>query len=478
MRSSKYLKFHFLFPFFFFVIYLFYELITKDVLLADDLGMAYQGLKNPKHFGDFLSSAMAEPNMTSRPISAFFSAIFVFLIKYNPTFYYIPYLFFLISIIIVYFTINNLLKNNLISLLATGVYTTVPLGTSIEFAPIMIKSSLATIFFCLAVICYLRYSKYSFFISSILFLFSFLSYEIFAPAIVIFLFLSKNSLKALYFFCTSVLLILLYKKVIEPSFFENHYKRETLPNILNFGRNLKILIFIIKMFIRDLPNGIYRGVVASQFYSWRDWSILILFNGAIAISLFQIKSFSAYISRKLLLIISLSFLTSFLIFFLSTYTPTIFGYDNRNLGAVRFFFSILFVLAIILILQFAGASIKYYKFTFFTLFLFLSFTNLSIKNAWVYANDFNKDLFNKVAKKLPSNTHLKKIYISYDIDAFLKCDPNFILREQIFYYKWEAPLLNERAGIKKNIETNFHNGEDLSNCYLYLFNENKMLIYE
>ena len=85
-----------LYPILGLLIFLYICIISNNVLLADDLSKLYEGSHNKDNYGSFLGSFMSGTNMTSRPISAFFTGSIIYLLKYNPLYYYLAFIFFLL----------------------------------------------------------------------------------------------------------------------------------------------------------------------------------------------------------------------------------------------------------------------------------------------------------------------------------------------------------------------------------------------
>ncbi len=160
-----------------------------------------------------------------------------------------------------------------------------------------------------------------------------------------------------------------------------------------------------------------------------------------------------------------AFLFSLFIFFFSTYKPTLFGFDNRNLGAVRFFGSLLSVIALLNVFSSFKLKQIWVKTTFSIAILILSISALSIKNSWIYANGFNENLFSELKQKLPSQLQSNRVFIKYNLDVS-KEDHRFILREPIFYNRWESPFLMERSGLK-NVNVLLWDSSVKGNYYLF-----------
>ena len=465
-----------LYPILGLLIFLYICIISNNVLLADDLSKLYEGIHNKDNYGSFLGSFMSGTNMTSRPISAFFTGSIIYLLKYNPLYYYLAFIFFLLSLFWVKALSYQFFKNEYLAIAATFLYATIPIGTSTVFSPIMLNSALATIFFCSSVIIFMKKKKVYIFLSAVLFVFSFLSYEIFAPCILIFLFLSDKPKNIFFHFIISIGLIIFYKKVIEPSVFESFYQRERLQEVLNINRAYSNIILIGKLIFRDLPLTFYKSLISLKYFDMLDWSAFFLFNLSSLLILKKLKFETNFKQNKITKFLIFIFLFSFMIFFMSNYKPTLFGFDNRNLGGVKLFFILTIVSIIITIASKTNENVTKYALT--TLTILFSITIITTKNAWLYASKFNRDLFSEVKQAIIKEDALKAdtIYIKYDVFKKLKHDPQLLLREQIFFYNWESPLLKEENGLEKvNIYLFYENNIPKKSYYIYDYDK-KILI--
>lgn len=176
----------------------------------------------------------------------------------------------------------------------------------------------------------------------------------------------------------------------------------------------------------------------------------------------------------------ISFISIFLglvIFIFSTYKPTIYGFDNRNLGAIRLFYTIFACIFCIYFLVRIGLSKKMIS-LFFSIITFILITvNINVKNSWIYANQFNNELFSKLKIELDKN-HIEsgKICLDYDVYQELKNNPNFILREPIFYNNYESPMLCEIHNIDPDKIQVFNIERKTSNCkVIFRFRNGKII---
>ena len=225
------------------------------------------------------------------------------------------------------------------------------------------------------------------------------------------------------------------------------------------------------MLFRDLPISIFKSILNIKYYNLFDYCILIFFN---TITIKYLKIPSEKKRKEMLFIAGICLISALLIFFVSNYKPTLFGFDNRNLGAVKFFFSIFFVLTLLKIFNLFKLERKTIKLFFSITIILASISAISIKNAWIYANNFNKHLFSELEKSLPKNLKASKILIKYDLEI-PKNDPHFILREQIYYYPWESQLLLNNIK-KHNIQVQLFTNKFNNIHYIYDYDKKTLTL--
>ncbi|WP_147474466.1 hypothetical protein [Chryseobacterium nematophagum] len=238
------------------------------------------------------------------------------------------------------------------------------------------------------------------------------------------------------YFLTSILLILFYRRGMEPFLFVNYYKRDIIGNVFDIERLKRIFILVFKLFSRDIIATIYRSVIAIKFYSLLDYVYFIFSSLLIFLLIYKAKL--EYKVKKFLIIGGLGSVFSLVIFVFSSYIPNMFGFENRNLGALRLFFSILLIGLIMLCTT--RLSYKFQKPILLFIFLLFNICSISIKNAWVYASYFNDKLFSDIFKEAGSCKECTMV-IDYDIYNIIKSDPHLILREPIFYNSFESDFL-------------------------------------
>ncbi|MEG1589862.1 hypothetical protein [Chryseobacterium sp.] len=232
------------------------------------------------------------------------------------------------------------------------------------------------------------------------------------------------------------------------------------------------------MIFRDYFVAIYRSFINIGKISMFEWAIAIFLSYGVFNVL---KNFDFHLNskkiKKVAIIAFWGFIFSFGIFIFSTYMPTLFGFENRNLGSVRLFFTISLLC---FLLYFLGQT-KFKKngiaLVFFIFSLVLIIGNLGVKNSWIYANDFNNNIFRKIKIKLDENNIEKgSVCVDFDVYKEVENNTNFILREPLFFNHWESKELAFKNGINpKNII--IHNWERQNNCdYQILIKNEKVLI--
>lgn len=463
-----------------FWLYLFGSLIQKNVLLTDDLAIVNNAiLTNHENFLDYIYNFINTETMTSRPVSAIFTAILSYATSFLESFYYLGYIFFLVSVFFVFKTIQIFTKNNFISISGVFLYAFCPIGNSIVFSPLMLNSALATIFYCCSLIFLIKEQKnrYNTLLSAIFFLLSIFSYEIFLPLLFSnFLLLKKRKIA---YIASILITFLLYKKIIEPFLFTNYYQREQLHIALNFKRDFIILLKFIKVFVFDLFISLIKALNAIRYYSIKDF--IMLFSLSISFIIFASKNKfdNNFIGKntKLFQFLIFSLLLSFTIFFASDYEPSIKGFSSRTLGGIRLYIS--FILMYLFI--------KYRLKVLFIVTIIISIINsISVKNAWEYSYEVNNEIFSEISEKKISARNAKQLYIVFNKDNInlkqkfaLKQKEdrnyffnrnNFIANEPMYYSPWESEYYKHKFNLDKkiNIEYYFYNEKVKAKPY-YLF---------
>lgn len=455
-------------------LYIVLSVFKERAVLTDDLASVY-GLKTISgSYLSFLHTYLDSQTMAARPVSGFVTATLCFLTKNNESGYFLGLLFFPLSLTVIYWVASKILSRELASLL-TLVYSVSLIGTSIQFSTMMLNSSLATIFFSLSI--YFVYVRKNIAISSVCFIASVLSYEIFLPLVLLNLFLIKENKKRLLFAIFTLGTIVVFREVIQPALFVHSYQRDELSKVLDIKRVLFVIILSLKMFLYDFFVGIFKGIL-----HLRKMDVLgMIFSAILPLVVYKLFNNYDFKSkaqdlRKLTVISLVSVLLGLSIYFLSSYIPTLFGFENRNLGAVRLFYTLFVISGVIWIsvklkLQQKTISIFLSVITFF-----LVITNISVKDSWIYAAKFNNELFSKLNTALKEN-NIERGEICLEYGAFdeLKSNPNFTLREPIFYKRWESPQLCKINGIDP-LKIHVDNIIDKKNCSAtFLYKNGKMI---
>lgn len=454
-------------------LYISLSVFKEKIIVTDDLSKLYESKHISKSYFSYLYSFLDSTTMAARPVSGIVTGTLIFFSKSNEYIYLLGVLFFPLSLIAIYCIAKNILSKELASLI-TLLYSCSLIGTSIQFSSIMLNSNLATIFFLLSI--YFIYVREKIIISSLFFIASILSYEIFLPLILLNLFLIKDNKKRILFLLLTSGVIVIFRKIIQPSLFVNSYQRDEVDKIFEFKRVLQIAVFSLKLFFKDLFVGIYKALL-----NIRNLHVIEILS-AFLISFVTYKVFSGYDFKNKLkeyksigIISFLSIVFGLSIFLFSSYIPTIFGFDNRNLGAIRLFYTLLVVSVIV----YLSVKLKFgSKITsaFFAVIAFVFvITNLSVKNSWSYAVQFNNEIFKKLNTALKSN-HIEngEVCLKYDIFNEFKNNPRFTLREPIFYNNWESPMLSQMNGIDPH-KIHVYNIERKTDCNIVFLYKNGII---
>ncbi len=454
--------------------YIFLYVFVEKVIVADDLKEVYNSKEISTSYLNYIYSYLDSSTMAARPVSGFITGTLVFLSKYHESVYLLGLLFFPLSLVILYFVIKKILSKELASLI-TLLYSCSLIGTSIQFSPIMLNSNVATIFFSLSIYCLYVHKKLL--ISSLFFIASVLSYEIFLPLILLNLLLIKENKKRILFLLFTLGTFVIFRKVIQPGIFVHSYQRDEVGKIFEFKRIIQIAVYSLKLFFKDIFVGIYKGLANLKHLHIAE---IIL---SLTISALVYKVFSEYNLKnrlndlkKLALISLISILLGLSVFLFSSYIPTLFGFDNRNLGAVRLFYTLFIVCGITFLSDRLRLGNKTTGFVFAVIvFLFVT-TNISVKNSWVYASRFNNILFRQLNMALKEN-HIENgvVCLKYDMFRELKTNPRFILREPIFYNNWECRMLSKMNGIDPK-KLRVYNADRKTNCeVIFYYKDQKMI---
>ncbi|BAP32865.1 antibiotic biosynthesis monooxygenase [Chryseobacterium sp. StRB126] len=457
-------------------LYIWLSVFTEKVIVTDDLKEAYNARHISKSYFSYIGSYLDSSNMAARPVSGFITGTLVFLSKYNESIYLLGILFFPLSLFAIYWVAQKVLSKELASLI-TLLYSCSLIGTSIQFSPIMLNSNLATIFFSLSI--YYVYVRKNILFSALFFILSILSYEIFLPLILLNLYLIKENKKRIVFLLLTIGSVVLFRKVIQPAIFAHSYQRDEVGKIFELKRVVQVTILTAKLFFKDIFVGIYKGLI--NLKNLHIVEILL----ALIISSVVYKVFIGYDFKSRLkaiknvgLISLVSIILAISVFYVSAYIPTLFGFDNRSLGAIRLFYTLFLVSGII----YLSFKLKLGNKTISSLFAGFAFlllaTNMSVKNAWIYASQFNYKMFHELSKTLKAeNIESGVVCLGYDMFTELKTNPHFILREPIFYNNWECRRLSEMNGIDPE-KVFIFNVDRQTKCELIFLYKNGKIVRE
>lgn len=427
-------------------LYIWLSVFTEKVIVADDLKEAYNARHISKPYFSYIYSYLDSSNMAARPVSGFITGTLVFLSKYNDSIYLLGILFFPLSLFVMYWVAQKILSKELASLI-TLLYSCSLIGTSIQFSPIMLNSNLATLFFCLGI--YYVYVRKNILFSALFFILSILSYEIFLPLILLNLFLIKDNKKRIAFLLLTIGSVVIFRKVIQPAIFAHSYQRDEVGKILELKRVVHVTILTAKLFFKDIFVGIYKGILNLKNLHIAELLFALIISSVVYKVCIGYDFKSRLKAIKNIGFISLvSIILAISVFYVSAYIPTLFGFDNRSLGAIRLFYTLFVISAVI----YLSLTLKLGNKTISSLFAGIAFllltTNMSVKNAWIYASQFNYKMFHELSKTLKAeNITSGVVCLRYDMFTELKTNPHFILREPIFYNSWECRMLAEMNGI-------------------------------
>lgn len=290
--------------------------------------------------------------------------------------------------------------------------------------------------------------------SSFFILLSFLSYEISLPLLglnVLLVAIHKNKFTSsknywLSVFLTGALPIisfLFYKNILEDLIYGISYNREKPTAFLDMQRNLKVTLKALSSVTSTLIKSFVRGVVAIKYYSLPD--ILLLITTSVCFIIGIKKSQLKAHNLSVIFILSLiGFGFANIIYILSEYLPTIYEYRNRTMAFPKLFLGIMWISALFFVAKF---SQKTAKVLLSLMMISLSIFAISVKNAWIHANDFNNLLFQKTKALIHSLPEEDKgIYnfaMRYDRDSVWMNDSHFILYEQVYQSYYETPKLSK-----------------------------------
>lgn len=443
-------------------LYISLSVFKEKAVVTDDLAGVYALRVIPDSYFSYIYSFLDSTIMAARPVSGIITGTLSFLSKNNESAYLLGTLFFPLSLIAVYWVGRKMLSKELANLI-TLLYCCSIIGTSIQFTSIMLNSNLATIFFVLSI--YYVYVRKKIIVSALLFIASVLSYEIFLPLVLLPLFLIRENKKRVLFALLTLGVIITFRKVIQPYIFVNSYQRDEVGRIFELKRVMLVVIFSVKLFVKDLFVGIYKGLLNIRNLNIPEWvlSVVIPFVVYKAFRNYDFKSKSEYF-KKLGMISFVAILVGLSIFLFSSYIPTLFGFNNRNLGAIRLFYTLLIISGVIYLSVKLNVQSRMISVFFAVIAFLLVVTNIRVKDSWIYASHFNNELFSKLNKAIRDN-HIEggDICLEYDVFHELKTNPNLTFREPLFYDDWESSMLCEINGIDPK-KFKVHNMDNKNDC--------------
>ncbi|CAI8752484.1 hypothetical protein [Chryseobacterium sp. IT-36CA2] len=451
-------------------LYIFISIFKEKAALTDDLANLYRLGHISGSYLSFVHSSLDTTTMAARPVSGFVTATLCFLAQNSESFYFFGLLFFPLALIAIYWVARKILSKEVASLI-TLLYSCSIIGTSIQFSSIMLNSNLATIFFVISI--YFAYARKNIVLSAVFFIASVLSYEIFLPLILLPIFIIKENKKRILFAVLTLGAIFIFRKVIQPNIFEHSYQRDEVNRVFEIKRVMFVITLSFKMFLYDFFVGIYKGIL--HLIKMNVLELII----SVIIPLTVYKLFNNYDFKdkvrdfkKLSIISLISVVLGLSIYFFSSYIPSLFGFENRNLGAIRLFYTLFIISCVIWLsiqLKLQQKTIRIFLSVIAFLFII---TNISVKDSWIYASKFNNELFGKLNAALKENKiENGVICLEYGMFEELKSNPNFTLREPIFYKAWESPQLCKMNGIDP-LKIRVDNINDQKDCRIKFFYKN------
>ncbi|QBO58354.1 hypothetical protein [Chryseobacterium salivictor] len=484
MSQLKPLDKLYLLTIFAFIIALLLPFVINNVLLTDDLARVYGAFlyHQIKYFPDYLYRYLNTETMSSRPISGLFTAVISYWTGFYEKLYYLGYIFFIVAIYFV-FKLSKCLTNNIFfSIITTAIYCLIPIGTSLLYSPLMLNSSLATIFYCISLIVLIekKQTTRTLFFSILFFILSVLSYEVFAPLIFLSLLLLKRN-KIIYLLSV-ITSIFIYRQLIEPQIFTNYFHRSDVAQLFQIKRNIMVIFDFIKALTYDLLLSLCRSIRAIRYFTLYDYLLLSLFN---LFTFYYIRSknivveFSNNLNIKFNFFIILGVACATLIYFGSGYFPDLFGYNNRTMGALRLY-------GVLSLSYFLFKTRNHYL--IFVVILIFSVSAISVKNAWLYSFKINNEIFRKIsAHKISTDNDIKILYVIFDQkntdlktnfseqrkkdrNAFF-LDPHFILQEPMFFATWEHRYYVRKLNLNKDLKIHyFYSTDEAKSKSYYLYN--------
>ncbi|WP_449388179.1 hypothetical protein [Chryseobacterium lineare] len=457
-----------------YTLYISLSVFIEKVIVADDLSKVYESKFISQSYFSFIYSFLDSATMAARPVSGIVTGTLMYLSRYHESFYRLGIFFFPLSLMVIYAVAQKIFSKELASLI-TLLYSCSVIGTSIQFSSIMLNSNLATIFFSLSI--YFLYIRKKLLLSSLFFIASVLCYEIFLPLLLLHLFMIRENRKRILFIILTLGAIIIFRKVIQPVVFVHSYQRDEISKIFEFKRVMQVSFYSIRLFFKDIFLGMYKGILNFKKLHFWEWIFALL------MSLLVYKVFCGYDFKnqyrhlKNIGIISfLAILSALSVFLFSSYIPTVFGFDNRNLGAVRLFYTLFIIAAVVVTAVKMNLPNKSIALVFSMISFVLIVTNINVKNSWIYASQFNHELFSKLKVAVKEN-HIESGEICLDYRMFheLKNNPGFTFREPVFYNNWEAPMLCEMNGINPE-KIHVYNVERKKDCKIIFLYKNEKII--
>ncbi len=432
---------------FVFIVIFFLDFSIKSLLpLADDIityNTTQKLISGELSNADIWDKYLHEKGRNVRPLSGVYMALFVSLSGFLGS---VQLLFFISSslFITMLFLLQKYLRKfytntpvfYILFLVSLIIY---PFSSSTLFSPMLSMVSWLWILYIFSLYLTTINKWWAIILSGFLTLLSFLTVEYFIPLLIFnFFFIlhyqkKQKLLKVLVAVLLPALFFLLYRSKIAPILYPDFYDYTSERIAINFESIMNVFIGIFKTYFLDYIYVIQRAFIAIQYFQWVDYFLIVLMLSILSL-LYQQKFSFKSISKKQWGLIILFNISTFAIFFVSNYKPSIFGFYNRTMGLPRIANSLLWVAAIAFVFQyFKNHLIR--KVTKVLVLLFMGINTIVLiaqKNEWVYAGKYNDKLGQSLMNSVNSKDNLN-ILISYDNHN----DSHFVTHSPTFNHNYE-----------------------------------------
>lgn len=485
--------------------------------LSDDIG----GYINVINLGNGETSAydtykglFNDPNRYTRPLSPIVFGTLINISFFSNNMFFLWGILYLLYVFILYKVIKHYFNNQWFAILSCVLVLVFPLSSSNLYSPVMQSVQVVVGFFLWSVLLCKKEELIYYCLIGVLSLASLLFYELnlFLLPILGLILITHKEQRGLKIFLAIILPVILafsYKLFFVKLIYPNHFDYSSSKVLLDFDKVKDTPIALIKLFTTDTLYIIIKSFEAISLYD--IWDFLLLALG-ILLSILT----SIFIKPKKLItktgvgILTLFFLLTIVVFFISNYPPIAFGFENRILLWVRISSALLFAVLLNNLL-FLTESKKYLnsvaRFSVFLIIFSGVVTVISQKNSWILAANYNKNIVRNLTKSFPKNQeNIKVLYLmdkekkkylitdeatleaSYEISAALKLytpqakfNPNNIIivnptsysLYQIGNIQFNKRLASEYISNDNGISI----GKTTMNYPFYIYNERDNFVY-